>query len=380
MEVRKKTQHSLRPGSRHEPACTTDWKKWLWSIAFIAPLLPSTVFADTYADTFASGTYTGSNGTLAWPAATPWIETTDDGNAGTGKVWITGGRVEIEGNNRMLQRAFDVTAYANNGSTGTIVYTIDEDFNSASDFLIVELSTNGGSSYSQLRQIGNGQDGTYTDTITSLLSTGTPTTFILRFRSVYNNTNDDAFVDNVVITLTAPPPPSCSASGSTAGVEYEDQFDCQDYTATNGSVNWAGTPWIEVGDDADPTAGGIAIINDSAAALDSVVYSLRMNTTDSIYRVVNLSNAAYETANLVFDYRCTSSTDFTADASIDGGVNWTNLGDFAGCNNSGYLTTSSLNLDNYLESNTRVRFNVSSAGEVLIDKVSSDPTFHFFKR
>jgi hypothetical protein len=204
MEVRKKTQHSLRPGSRHEPACTTDWKKWLWSIAFIAPLLPSTVLADTYADTFASGTYTGSTGTLTWPAATPWIETTDDGNPGTGKVWITGGRVEIEGNNRMLQRAFDVTAYANNGSTGTIVYTIDEDFNSASDFLIVELSTNGGSSYSQLRQIGNGQDGTYTDTITSLLSTGTPTTFILRFRSVYNNTNDDAFVDNVVITLTAP--------------------------------------------------------------------------------------------------------------------------------------------------------------------------------
>ena len=80
MEVHKKTQHSLRPASRHKPACTTAWKKWLWSIAFIAPLLPSTVFADTYADTFASGTYTGSTGTLTWPA-TDWTgQTSNEGS------------------------------------------------------------------------------------------------------------------------------------------------------------------------------------------------------------------------------------------------------------------------------------------------------------
>lgn len=365
MKEHKKSQSVLGLTSPQKPVSGLAWNKWLWPVAFSAGLLSSNVYADTYSDDFASGTYAGSTGTLTWSPL--WIETGDDGVATTGNINTNTGAVEIQGNARSLARNFDITAYVGSAGTNTIAYDINEDFNN--DTLIVELSTDGGSTYTTLASYGNNSDGSYSHNITTQLASPASTTFVLRFRSQYNNANDDAFFDNVVITLTAPPPPSCTPSGSTAGVEYEDQFDCQVYTLTNGSVDWSTSPWIEVGDDGDPTAGGIAIVDDNAAALDGLVYSLRLNTTDSVYRVVDLSNASYETANLVFDYRCTSNTDFTADASIDGGVNWTNLGDFSGCNNSGYLTTSSLNLDNYLESNTRVRFNVSSPGEVLIDNV-----------
>jgi len=112
--------------------------------------------------------------------------------------------------------------------TNTIAYDINEDFNN--DTLIVELSTDGGSTYTTLASYGNNSDGSYSHNITTQLASPASNTFVLRFRSQYNNATDDAFFDNVVITLTAPPPPSCTPSGSTAGVEYEDQFDCQVYT------------------------------------------------------------------------------------------------------------------------------------------------------
>lgn len=367
MEVHTRSQNTVEHALLQKPLPKLAWKKWLWPIAFSAGLFAPNVYADTYEDNFDGGGYSYSNstGTLTW--STSWIETGDDGVETTGNININTGAVEIQGNARSIERAFDVTAYVGSTGTNTIAYVINEDFNN--DTLIVELSTDGGSNFSTLASHGNNSDGSYSQDITTQLASPASNTFVLRFRSQYNNANDDAFFDNVVITLTAPPPPSCTPSGSTAGVEYEDQFDCQEYNLTNGSVDWSSSPWTEVGDDADPTAGGIAIVDDSAAALDGLVYSLRLNTTDSIYRVVDLSNAAYETASLEFDYRCTSATDFTADVSIDGGVNWANLATFNGCINGAYLTTSSLDLDNYLENNTRLRFDVSSAGEVLIDNI-----------
>ena len=69
---------------------------------------------DNYKDEFASANYNNSNGSISWTTDS-WTESDDDGNAATGNIQITGGRVEMNnpgydsGDQPAITRAVDLT-------------------------------------------------------------------------------------------------------------------------------------------------------------------------------------------------------------------------------------------------------------------------------
>ena len=77
---------------------------------------------------------------------------------------------------------------------------------------------------------------------------------------------------------------------------YRDTFDTAALNNSNGTVNWAGTPWVESNDDSGDVVTGGQI------QLDNGTNDLRFMTGDgaSITRTVNLCGLT--TATLSFDY------------------------------------------------------------------------------
>ncbi|HEV2565203.1 MAG TPA: Ig-like domain-containing protein, partial [Microvirga sp.] len=76
---------------------------------------------------------------------------------------------------------------------------------------------------------------------------------------------------------------------------YRDTFDTAAHNNSNGSVNWAATPWVEAGDDGGVTTGQIQIDNNNSNELRFVA-----GDGASITRTVNLTGVT--TATLSFDY------------------------------------------------------------------------------
>jgi Ca2+-binding RTX toxin-like protein len=91
---------------------------------------------------------------------------------------------------------------------------------------------------------------------------------------------------------------------------YRDTFDTAAHNNSNGSVNWAGTPWVEAGDDGGVTSGQIQIDAGGGGGTNE----LRFVAGDGaqITRTVNLSGVT--TATLSFSYDRNNGT-----SSIDAG-------------------------------------------------------------
>lgn len=123
----------------------------------------------------------------------------------TGTVQFTGGRIFMDGGgNGTARRSVNLTGYT--AATLTILGRCEDSSSGfeSSDFIRVELSTNGGSSYSTIwnrtgDQICPDDDDEENQNISVSLPVGNANT-IIRLRSGTNSSSEDYFWDNVVIT------------------------------------------------------------------------------------------------------------------------------------------------------------------------------------
>lgn len=184
--------------------------------------------------------------------------------------------------------------------------------------------------------------------------------------------------NNITVTDTIPSGTSYIAGSSqiTAPATvstpntYLDQFTNVAYNGSNGTINWASSPWAEFGDDSNPATGEVTVradLGDNSVRIQ--------NTNRGIRRLANLTG--YVTATLTFEYRRNAFDDVNDSVSIqassNGGTSWTTLATYAGPTNDAAYQSASFDITSYIASNTAVQFissgNLGSGDNFFIDNV-----------
>ena len=145
--------------------------------------------------------------------------------------------------------------------------------------------------------------------------------------------------------------------------EFADWFDRQEYTNSDGNVNWAG-PWTEIGDDNVATSGNVRIAVDGSS-IPGQTYALRTVSTSVVQRAANLSG--YTNATLWVDYRrdTLEAADFVnVNVSSNGGSTFTQVGQIGGATNDGSYFPASFDISAYASTGTVIRFGGNASRDV----------------
>ncbi|MFM9962419.1 MAG: DUF4347 domain-containing protein, partial [Planctomycetaceae bacterium] len=161
--------------------------------------------AVTAGDDFSAG-YNNNTGTIPWAGA--WVENDPtDGTQSTtaGDVRIVAGQLSITGDNGgvgvSIARSIDLSAYTTNSLTRLSFDFSTESGVDPADALVVEISNNGGGSFTTLETFTNitgATSGTRSYSIDGLISATTQIRF--RVSAGYSQSNEHFFVDNLVIS------------------------------------------------------------------------------------------------------------------------------------------------------------------------------------
>jgi hypothetical protein len=151
---------------------------------------------DTYADNFSTAAYTNNDGTMTW--STNWLENNDDNSAGAGQMRITGGQLRMGDNGDANLSRIEREANLSSFSTATLSFGLNTTGVEATDQMRVEISSNGGASWTTLETFTGpyAAGSTRSYNITPYIATNTR----VRFSSVSGyGTNDFFFVDALQI-------------------------------------------------------------------------------------------------------------------------------------------------------------------------------------
>jgi len=108
---------------------------------------------ETIADQFDQVSYNNSDGTQAWTG--DWVETADDGSAGTGDIRIESNQLHIDdvgdggAGGGSISRAFDLTG----ATTATLSFDYDANGSGGVDTMAIEVSSDGGATWTTLESI-----------------------------------------------------------------------------------------------------------------------------------------------------------------------------------------------------------------------------------
>lgn len=160
----------------------------------------------TYLDQFGSAAYNNSNGTAAW-GSTPWVESGADaaGNAGAGTTLITGGRLRFDGAATVSR----LTRPTNLTGASSAILMFDDYINGtieAGDVFTVEVSSNGGSSWTTLESFdGTLTNGSRSYDISPYANANTQIRFsVTGFTQGTSPSDERMELDNVQIQFTTP--------------------------------------------------------------------------------------------------------------------------------------------------------------------------------
>jgi uncharacterized repeat protein (TIGR01451 family) len=152
---------------------------------------------------------------------------------------------------------------------------------------------------------------------------------------------------------------------------FLDVFNSRAYTNSDGNVAWAG-PWVEIGDDGDPTNGNIRILVDGGS-IPGQTYALRTLSTAIVQRAANL--AGYTSATLRFDYRrfgLETNEFVNISASANGGGTFTQIGQIGHAIDDGSYFPASYDISAYASTGTVIRFTGSTGRDTTTDIVWLD--------
>ncbi len=167
-------------------------------------------YRDEFTATYPDPGYNGSDGTLDW-SPNAWSEINDDGSPSGGDVQVLTDSGDlslgIQKSGRGAQRGFDLT-----GSTAATI-SLDyrrAGFDGASDYVTLDISYNGGSSWTELtRFAGPATDSAYQnfsialDPATYLDSNPADNLLRLLSSGLANNGSDDFYADSITIDVTS---------------------------------------------------------------------------------------------------------------------------------------------------------------------------------
>ena len=175
---------------------------------------------ETVRDEFTTSSFGNNNGTVNW--ATNWLEVDGAGVGPTGgNVQITGGELSLDdnpntGGEPSLEREANVSV--------ATAATFSFDFRTTSgvdtsDSVVVEVSNNGGASWSTLENFTGSAgvtSGTRNFDITSFIAANTRVRF--RVNNLYGGSNETFFVDNVEVAFTV------TAGGNNPPIAVNDSY------------------------------------------------------------------------------------------------------------------------------------------------------------
>jgi uncharacterized repeat protein (TIGR01451 family) len=168
----------------------------------------------TVRDNFTTAAYTNNDGTADW--ATSWVETDSGGGGATGgNVLVTGGALAIDTGGSSIYRQADLTG----SSSASLSFSFRTSGSSvdSSDAINLEISGDGGNSWTTLEQFlgnyGPSYSGSRTYDISAYIGTGTRLRFTVPSGS-YSSSNETFYIDNVQIAFD-----NMSSAGYTVSVD-----------------------------------------------------------------------------------------------------------------------------------------------------------------
>ncbi|MDO6855291.1 Calx-beta domain-containing protein [Cellulophaga lytica] len=218
---------------------------------------------ETYLDRFSNVSYSNNNGSSNF--STNWIETGDSNNGPTSQyIRISSNRLEFY---YIWQETIRRSVNLNGAATAVLSFNWQAISLTNGRSLGIQVSNNGGASYTTIATInGNNNAGTFSQDISGFISATTTVRFA-KSGSNWNN-NDYALIDNFQITATFPAPIpvievndvtvdedggnaifAVRHTGTNATAPFAINYQTvngsatsgNDYTATNGVLNFNGT-------------------------------------------------------------------------------------------------------------------------------------------
>jgi serine protease AprX len=184
-------------------------------VSLDAPMQSSAVGDPTVRDEFSVASFNNNNGTNSWAAG--WTETGDGSSSATsGYVKIASGQLQFSSTNRKLSRPANLAG----ATSATLSFQYKRNgLDNASDYIAVEVSANGGASWTELaRYMGPGTDSTWKTASFNILSYAASNTTIRFATSSSLGSSDYLYVDNVQIEYVVPPAGASDGTVSTGAL------------------------------------------------------------------------------------------------------------------------------------------------------------------
>ncbi len=324
--------------SVHIPLVVNERPQQNPGIGFIAPLSINFNYSKTVRDEFTSGTFDGNNGSVNWNGG--WSEyDLAGGGPNTGNVRVVNSELRLT--NRFPTGSLaNISRGMNLDEAAAAVFTYDyhtTDGVDLNDALVVEISSNGGTTYSIL-QTYVGIQGEAWGNGNFDLSPYMSSNMKIRFRVLgpYSGSNEYFYVDNIQV-----------AYAPRLGETVRDEFSLGSYQNNNGTKSWK-NDWVEY-DTSSPnfaTDGYIGVHPDGRLHFTYVWDEYIQRSVD-----LNGSNQAilsfnWQTAGLDEGER------LSVLVSTDGVAPFVEVGSMNG-NQTGYF---SFDITPYISSNTTIRF------------------------
>ena len=188
-------------GSGKKFAGLKSWQGMLLGLAFACACLGVTtrVHAETVRDEFNNQSYSNNNGTQSW--STTWVEIGENDGATSGEIRVVVDQGESYvlrvQNSRGIHRGVDLSG------ASSAVLRFDyrrSDLDNANDYVTVEVSDNGGTSWTELARFrGPQNDSNYQPVSYDISSFATANTRIRLLGSTNLGNNDEVYFDNIEI-------------------------------------------------------------------------------------------------------------------------------------------------------------------------------------
>ena len=172
---------------------------------------------NTYSDTFSSTFYTINNGNTNF--STDWIESGDDNSATGGRIRITGNELRFA---RLTSRSIRRTANLTTATGALLSFDWRTSSLESGETLVLQVSSDGTSFTTLATFDGSTTSGIFNQDISAYISANTTIRFT-KGGANWNNNNDRAFIDNVLITATTSP--DTDNDGVSDDVDLDDDND-----------------------------------------------------------------------------------------------------------------------------------------------------------
>ncbi len=326
-------------------------------VSLDSPVVKSQTYETfTVRDEFNNTAYSNNDGSAHW--ASDWQEGGESNGPSYGDIRAYFGRLLISNYDRSLERS------ANLSGAETAVLTFDYrlySFDSSSDYVTIEISSDGGNSWHQLDQLEGPANDCYMRPASYDISAYANENSAVRFiTSPSLGRYDRFYVDNVQIEYTnatgdtSPDTPDAPVDNVALTVEDDFEPDPPVYNNNSGTRDWTGG-WYEVGENNGPYNGSIYISNNQLGRN----LALAQNYS-RVWREVNLAGASY--ATLKFDYASALyyQDELLVEMSTDGGATWSELDRISIVPSEPSMHAAQYDISQYISWNTAVRFTAIS--------------------